>query len=150
MSERHPDDEFEQRAERDRKAAAEARAKLNAEQAKRAADEKAKHDADAKHEADMKAKADADAKAKSEADAKATTDAATKSQADIAANRLAGSKGAQVVLDPDSDAAIAARGGAGATITENTIVRNEALIDMGLDPEAPSAHETDPKPTPSA
>jgi membrane protein involved in colicin uptake len=122
MSERHPDDEFEQRAERDRAAAA------------------------AKRAADAKAKVDADAKAKADAEAKATTDASAKLSDDEAAARRIATQGAQVVLDPDSDAAIAAKGGMGRTMHENVEARDVALIEMGHDPVSPSAHLTDPKP----
>ena len=52
-------------------------------------------------------------------------------------------RGAQVVLDPDSPAAIAAKGGAGRTILENMEVRDAALIEEGLDPKSPSAELTD-------
>jgi hypothetical protein len=52
-------------------------------------------------------------------------------------------QGAQVVLPPDSPAAIAAKGGAGTTINENTAARDAALIEEGLDPNAPSAELTD-------
>jgi hypothetical protein len=57
--------------------------------------------------------------------------------------RIAASRGGQVVLDPEGDAAIAARGGMGATIEENAAVYNADLIDHGLDPAAPSGHLTD-------
>jgi hypothetical protein len=57
--------------------------------------------------------------------------------------RIAASRGGQVVLDPEGDAAIAARGGMGATIEENSAVRDADLIDLGLDPAAPSGHLTD-------
>jgi hypothetical protein len=64
------------------------------------------------------------------------------SDADKAA-RAAASRGAQVVLDPDSPAAVAARGGAAATIHENTDARDADLIARGLDPVSPSGHLTD-------
>ncbi|HEY2419017.1 MAG TPA: hypothetical protein VGH84_13930, partial [Steroidobacteraceae bacterium] len=54
--------------------------------------------------------------------------------------------GAQVVLDPASDAAMAAKGGMAPDIIGNTDARDKALIAMGLDPVSPSAHLTDPKP----
>ena len=64
---------------------------------------------------------------------------------DAAARRLA-TRGAQVVLEPDSDAAIAAKGGAGTTIEENTAAHQAALAEMGLDPVNPSAELTVPDP----
>lgn len=54
------------------------------------------------------------------------------------------SQGAQVVLDPASEAAAGARGEAGETLAENTKARNEGLEDMGLDPQDPSGELTDP------
>lgn len=48
----------------------------------------------------------------------------------------AASIGAQVILDFNSDAAVAARGGAAPTIEENLFIRDAGLIDMGLDPVA--------------
>ena len=63
--------------------------------------------------------------------------------------RAAASHGAQVVLDPDSPAAIAARGGAGPTMRDNVEARDEALREMGHDPASPSAERTD-KPEPAA
>jgi hypothetical protein len=62
---------------------------------------------------------------------------------DEAAARVAASRGAQVTLDPDSDAALAARGAMGDTIEANTQARDADLIAQGFDPDAPSAHETD-------
>ncbi len=56
---------------------------------------------------------------------------------DAAARRLA-TRGAQVVLDPHSDAAIAAKGGMAPTIDGNVEARDEALLAMGLVPSAPS------------
>jgi hypothetical protein len=54
----------------------------------------------------------------------------------------ASSIGAQVILDYNGDASIAARGGAGGTIEENTLVRDADLIAVGLDPNAPSGPPT--------
>jgi hypothetical protein len=47
--------------------------------------------------------------------------------ADLDKARANDSIGAQVILDPASDAALAARGGAAGSIEENTAVRNAAL-----------------------
>jgi hypothetical protein len=48
------------------------------------------------------------------------------------------SLGAQIILDYNSEAALGARGGAGATIVENQLVRDEGLAAVGLDPQNPS------------
>jgi hypothetical protein len=48
-----------------------------------------------------------------------------------------------VVLDPTGNASLGARGALAPTMIENTVLRNEHLISMGLDPEAPSNHQTD-------
>jgi hypothetical protein len=48
------------------------------------------------------------------------------------------SLGAQIILDYNSEAALGARGGAGGTITENQMVRDEGLAAVGLDPQSPS------------
>ena len=50
--------------------------------------------------------------------------------------------GAQVILDYNGDGSIGARGGAGATIEENTAARDAHLISLGLDPNAPSGPPT--------
>ena len=50
--------------------------------------------------------------------------------------------GAQVILDYNGDGSIGARGGAGATIEENTMARDAHLIGLGLDPNAPSGPPT--------
>lgn len=50
--------------------------------------------------------------------------------------------GAQVILDYNGDGSIGARGGAGATIEENTAARDAHLIGLGLDPNAPSGPPT--------
>jgi hypothetical protein len=50
--------------------------------------------------------------------------------------------GAQVILDYNGDGSIGARGGAGATIEENTAARDAHLIALGLDPNAPSGPPT--------
>ena len=62
--------------------------------------------------------------------------------------------GAQVILDYNGDGSIGARGGAGATIEENTMARDAHLIGLGLDPNAPSGPPTgvpwEPPPPPDA
>ena len=62
--------------------------------------------------------------------------------------------GAQVILDYNGDGSIGARGGAGATIEENTMARDAHLIGLGLDPNAPSGPPTgvpwEPPPPPNA
>ena len=58
-------------------------------------------------------------------------------------DRAKASQGAQVILDPKSDAAMGAKGGAFATIEDNTNFRNAALIAANLDPNGPSAQLTD-------
>ena len=56
----------------------------------------------------------------------------------------AASIGAQIILDYNREGSLGARGGAGGTIEENTMVRDGYLVDLGLDPIAPSG----PPPTP--
>jgi hypothetical protein len=46
--------------------------------------------------------------------------------------------GAQIILDYNSEAGLGARGGAGGTIEENQLVRDEGLAAVGLDPQNPS------------
>ena len=46
--------------------------------------------------------------------------------------------GAQIILDYNSEAGLGARGGAGATVEENQLVRDQALVAVGLDPQSPS------------
>ncbi len=53
------------------------------------------------------------------------------------------SRGAQVVLDPDSDAAKAARGGAAPDMAGNVVARDADLIKQGYDPASPSGESTD-------
>ena len=48
--------------------------------------------------------------------------------------QAAGSIGAQIILDYNSDAGLGARGGAGGTIEENQIARDKHLVALGLDP----------------
>jgi hypothetical protein len=50
--------------------------------------------------------------------------------------------GAQIILDYNGDGSIGARGGAGASIEENTMIRDAHLIAVGLDPNAPSGPPT--------
>jgi hypothetical protein len=76
---------------------------------------------------------------------KAAAAPATDSKAEAEARKKA-TVGAQVVLDPASDAAMAAKGGMAPDIDGNTNARNKALLAMGLDPVSPSGHLTDPKP----
>lgn len=54
-------------------------------------------------------------------------------------DRYRNSRGGQVVLDPESDASLGARGGAGGTIEENQAVRDEHLLAHSLDPRDPDA-----------
>ena len=54
----------------------------------------------------------------------------------------ASSIGAQVILDYNGDGSLGARGGAGGTIEENTMIRDAHLISVGLDPNAPSGPPT--------
>lgn len=50
----------------------------------------------------------------------------------------AASIGAQVILDFNKPAALGARGGAGGTIEENTMIRDGYLAELGFDPQSPS------------
>jgi len=50
--------------------------------------------------------------------------------------------GAQIILDYNGDGSIGARGGAGASIEENTMIRDAHLVAVGLDPNAPSGPPT--------
>jgi hypothetical protein len=52
--------------------------------------------------------------------------------------QAAASIGAQIILDFNDDTSKGARGGAGATLEENTAARDAGLIGFGLDPLAPS------------
>jgi hypothetical protein len=90
------------------------------------------------------APAPATATPKVEPAAKSAPKELSKADADkLRETRIAASRGGQVVLDPEGDAAIAARGGMGGSIEENSAVRDADLIDHGLDPAAPSGHLTD-------
>jgi len=60
--------------------------------------------------------------------------------------RAAATQGAQVILDPKSDAAIGAKGGAAANMQYNTDFRDQALEAAGFDPSGPSAQLTDRPP----
>src|SRR5215467_12867627 len=65
-------------------------------------------------------------------------------------DRAKATQGAQVILDPKSDAALGAKGGAFANIEDNTNFRNAGLIAANLDPNGPSAQLTDlPPDTPA-
>jgi hypothetical protein len=68
---------------------------------------------------------DADTKPKARATHDTAAATAAKEENDKA--RANDSIGAQVVLDPASDAALAARGGAAGSIEDNTAIRNAAL-----------------------
>lgn len=48
--------------------------------------------------------------------------------------RAAASIGAQVILDYNAPSGVAARGGAGGSVEENTLVRDAHLVLLGLDP----------------
>ena len=50
--------------------------------------------------------------------------------------------GAQIILDYNGDGSLGARGGAGASIEENTMIRDAHLIAVGLDPANPSGPPT--------
>ncbi len=52
--------------------------------------------------------------------------------------------GAQVVLDPASDAALAAQGAQGGDVHANTVTRDLALMGMGLVPRDPHGDVLDP------
>jgi hypothetical protein len=73
--------------------------------------------------------------------ATATTDAFGRSaeQRDLMASN---SIGAQIILDYNADGSLGARGGAGATLEENTMIRDAHLIAVGLDPTNPSGPPT--------
>jgi hypothetical protein len=92
------------------------------------------HDKDDRARAHAAEEAQAAAKAQAAKDeakprARATHDtaAATAAKEENDKARANDSVGAQVVLDPASDAALAARGGAAGTIEDNTAIRNAAL-----------------------
>jgi hypothetical protein len=53
--------------------------------------------------------------------------------------RFRSSRGAQVILDPESDASLAARGAAAGTIEANVVARDADLQQKGLDPRDPDA-----------
>ena len=48
--------------------------------------------------------------------------------------RAAASIGAQIILDYNAPAGVAARGGAGGSVEENTMIRDAHLVALGLDP----------------
>jgi hypothetical protein len=66
---------------------------------------------------------------------KAASDKARAEQREVQAF---GSIGAQIILDYNGDGGLGARGGAAATIEENTAVRDSHYVALGLDPVAPS------------
>ena len=70
---------------------------------------------------------------------KAAADKAAAETREAQAARLIG---AQVILDFNCQAGLAARGGAAPTIEENTMLRDENLIAVGLDPANPSGPPT--------
>jgi hypothetical protein len=75
--------------------------------------------------------------------------APAKTEAEIEAlhtAQQAASIGAQVILDYNEAGSQGARGGAGATIEENSMARDAALVALGLDPVSPSG----PPPSPEA
>ena len=76
-------------------------------------------------------------------DAAATFEATPPTPEDIA-----GTVGAQVVLEPDSAAAAGAKG-VYPTIEENTMLRDAGYVQMGLDPADPSGELTDPDAPPA-
>ena len=63
--------------------------------------------------------------------------------------QIAGTVGAQVVLEPDSAAAAGAKG-VYPTVEENTMLRDAGYVQMGLDPADPSGELTDPDVPPAA
>jgi hypothetical protein len=69
-------------------------------------------------------------------------EATAKAQAELREATQAGSIGAQIILDYNSDAGVAARGGAAGTIEENTAIRDANLLAIGLNPAAPSGPPT--------
>jgi len=58
-------------------------------------------------------------------------------------DRAKAAQGAQVILDPKSDAALGAKGGAFTNIEDNTNFRNAGLVAANLDPLGASAQLTD-------
>ena len=58
----------------------------------------------------------------------------------------AGAVGAQIILDYNGSGSLGARGGAGATMEENTMARDAHYVALGLDPNAPSGPPTAPDP----
>lgn len=59
--------------------------------------------------------------------------------------RAAASIGAQIILDYNSQAGLGARGGAAGSIEENTMLRDENLVALGLDPVSPSGPPPSPE-----
>jgi hypothetical protein len=58
----------------------------------------------------------------------------------------ASSVGAQIILDYNGSGSLGARGGAGATMEENTAARDAHYVALGLDPVNPSGPPTAPDP----
>jgi hypothetical protein len=61
-----------------------------------------------------------------------------KAEADLKESQAVSSIGAQIILDYNSEAGLGARGGAAGTIEENQMIRDVALVAVGLDPQSPS------------
>jgi hypothetical protein len=97
-----------------------------------------KHDDDDKDDARKKAAAEPKPTAAATA---ATTDVfgRTAEQRELMASN---SIGAQIILDYNGDGSLGARGGAGGTIEENTMIRDAHLVAVGLDPTNPSGPPT--------
>jgi len=74
--------------------------------------------------------------------AQATATSATERTPEQRELMASSSIGAQIILDYNGDGSLGARGGAGATIEENTMIRDAHLIAVGLDPNAPSGPPT--------
>jgi hypothetical protein len=74
--------------------------------------------------------------------AQATATSATERTPEQRELMAANSIGAQIILDYNGDGSLGARGGAGGTIEENTMIRDAHLIAVGLDPNAPSGPPT--------
>jgi hypothetical protein len=103
-----------------------------------------KHDDDDKDDARKKAAAAAEPKPTPQATAVAAPPGSdmfghTPEQRELMAPN---SIGAQIILDYNGDGSLGARGGAGASIEENTMIRDAHLIAVGLDPTNPSGPPT--------
>ena len=80
--------------------------------------------------------------AASQPKAQATATSATERTPEQRELMASSSIGAQIILDYNGDGSLGARGGAGGTIEENTMIRDAHLIAVGLDPNAPSGPPT--------